>query len=87
MLELASVGFFWHHWEGDVVIYDTSSGDTHSVMQPGGLIVSALEQLGPVDAAALARHLQISSQQNEHEFEEALETLLNLKALTQRHNC
>lgn len=66
----------WRVWEGSAVVFEPASGDTHSIDQPGGDILSLLAE-SDTDHATLLTSLQsIASPQK---IDEALELLLALE--------
>lgn len=76
---LAPAAFEWRSWDGEAVIYDAFSGDTHRVARPAGHILRALEhEPAGLDPAGLQRRAGGNDPGTDPASGAALEALLDL---------
>lgn len=62
VLRLAADAFEWRSWNGEAVIYDAVSGDTHRLAHPSGQVLRALAQEPDgVGVDRLSRHVEGSA--------------------------
>ncbi|HQZ03662.1 MAG TPA: HPr-rel-A system PqqD family peptide chaperone [Thauera sp.] len=69
-------------WDGDVVLYDSQSGNTHRLLHPAGVIVNALNSAERLSAEALYEVCAASHRLDRSSFEQSLALLLDLSILT-----
>lgn len=81
LFALADGACVWRVWDGDVVLYDRQTGDTHAVRSPGGLALQALADSGPRSFAGLAAACALSSEADLRLLAEAIDLLVDLGIL------
>lgn len=80
---LAAHGWRFTCWDGDVVVYDIATGDTHHLGWPAGHVVSTLFQVkiglnACQIAAALPSTIQLELTQAGEALQSSIEALCNL---------
>ena len=68
-------------WDGDVVLYDSQSGNTHRVLHPAGIIIDTLNRAGQLSPAALYDTCSSATALDRSGFEQTLALLIDLGIL------
>ena len=68
-------------WDGDVVLYDSQSGNTHRVLHPAGIIIDTLNRAGQLSPAALYETCSSAHALDRGAFEQTLTLLIDLGVL------
>lgn len=68
-------------WDGDAVLYDSQSGNTHRVLHPAGIIIDTLNRAGQLSPAALYDTCSSAHALERSGFEQTLALLIDLGIL------
>ena len=68
-------------WDGDVVLYDSQSGNTHRVLHPAGIIIDTLNRAGQLSPVALYDTCSSAYALDRSGFEQTLALLIDLGIL------
>ena len=68
-------------WDGDVVLYDSQSGNTHRLLHPAGLIIDALSRAERLSPLALHETCSSAHALDRGAFEQTLTLLIDLGVL------
>ncbi len=68
-------------WDGDIVVYDGQSGDTHRLLRPAGLIIETLSRTGRLSPTTLYETCTAAQALDHSDFEQTLALLIDLGIL------
>ena len=68
-------------WDGDVVLYDSQSGNTHRLLHPAGIIIDTLHGAGRQSPAMLYASCAAAHALDRSNFEQTLKLLIDLGIL------